>query len=194
LRSTHRGWATSFFSYSNYTIAFAANYREPNVVTKNTVPPIKSALITEPKNNGRFKPGNNANPKGRPLGSRHKKTVLLDTLLDAEGPAIIRAIIEAAKSSDPTAMKLCAERINPPRKGRPVVLDLPKIETAADVVAALSAITSAVASGHISPEEGEAYASLVETTRRAIETSELQQRLEALEERLGRDEHQSDLA
>ena len=41
------------------------------------------------------------------------------------------------------------ERLVPPRRDRPVTVELPRIETAADVVAASSALIEAAASGAI---------------------------------------------
>ena len=56
------------------------------------------------------------------------------------------------------------------RKGRPVVVDLPPIETAKDIVGAVGAIVDAVGEGTLTPEEGQTLASILDTHRRAIET------------------------
>src|SRR5918995_1704061 len=68
-----------------------------------------------------FAPGN----PGRPKGSRHKSTLAAAALLDDEADAITRKAIELAKKGNPVALKLCLDRIAPPRKGRPVPFDLP---------------------------------------------------------------------
>ena len=70
----------------------------------------------------------------------------------------------------------------PVRKGRPVHLDLPEIETVADLPIALSALLSAMGHGEITPEEAVVVANVVEAKRKAIETVELEQRIAALEE------------
>ncbi len=44
-------------------------------------------------------------------------------------------------------------------------------------------MAEAVAAGEITPDEGQAVAAVLETQRRAIETSQLEQRLAALEAR-----------
>ncbi len=138
----------------------------------------------EPRNNARktpmgrpFQPGN----PGRPKGARHKTTIAIEALLEGEAEALTRTAIEAAKAGDMTALRLCMDRIAPPPKGRRVSLDLPAIETAADVTKAISAALSAVADGEITIDEGAQIAGLVEIQRRAIETQELEQRLSALE-------------
>jgi uroporphyrinogen-III synthase len=54
---------------------------------------------------------------------------------------------------DLTAIRLCLDRLCPPRKDRHVTFDLPKMETAADAVVATSAIAAAVAVGELTPSE-----------------------------------------
>ena len=102
---------------------------------------------------GRFQKGMSGNPSGKPKGVRARVTQLAEKLLEDDRDAIVRAVIAAAKGGDPTAMRLCVERLIPARKGRPVVFDLPAIETAADVANALGAIAGAMAAGELTPDE-----------------------------------------
>jgi len=67
-------------------------------------------------------------------------------------------------------------------KGRPVSLDLPAMETAADIVAGLSEVAAAMANGKITPEEAHAVASVLEGKRRAVGTVALEARIAALEQ------------
>jgi hypothetical protein len=62
-------------------------------------------------------------------------------LLDGEAEALTRKAIEKAKEGDGAALRLCIERIIPARKDRSVSLALPKLETAADSLKAVGAIT-----------------------------------------------------
>ena len=130
-----------------------------------------------------FQKGQSGNPAGPAKGTRHKITMLAEKLLEDDRDAIVRAVIAAAKGGDPTAMRLCIERLIPVRKGRPVVFDLPAIETTADVVNALGAIAGAMAEGELTPDEANAVAGVNEFRRRAIETVEHEERLRKLEER-----------
>ena len=107
--------------------------------------------------------------------------MLLDELADADGEEILRKTLEDAKSGDPNARKLVLDRIWPGRKGRPVTLNLPSISAASDLVTALGLVADAVAGGEITPDEGSAVATVLETKRRAIETVELDARVTALE-------------
>jgi hypothetical protein len=59
--------------------------------------------------------------------------------------AISRKAIEKALEGDTTALRLCLERIYPPRKSRPVALKLPAIETADDVAKAHGTVIAAMA-------------------------------------------------
>src|SRR5215211_6279721 len=102
--------------------------------------------------NTRGKPFQQGNP-GRPKGSRNKATLALEALLDGEAEALTRKAIEMALSGDTKAMRLCMDRIMPPRKDRPVMFTMPKLETAADAVKATAALAEAVALGDITPME-----------------------------------------
>jgi Family of unknown function (DUF5681) len=130
-----------------------------------------------------FQKGVSGNPAGPAKGTRHKITMLAEKLLEDDRDAIVKAVIAAAKGGDPTAMRLCVERLVPLRKGRPVVFDLPAIETAADVANALGAIAGAMAAGELTPDEAGAVAGVLEAKRRAIETVDHEERLRKLEER-----------
>ena len=82
-----------------------------------------------------FPPGVSGNPRGRPKGSRNKSTLMMAALLEGDAEAIINKLIEKAKSGDVTALRICAERLLPLRRDRPVELDLPPITTTADAIA-----------------------------------------------------------
>ena len=128
-----------------------------------------------------WKRGQSGNPMGRPLGSRNKATVAAETLLDGEAEQLSRRAIDLAMAGDTTALRLCLERILPPRKDRPIHVDIPPIETSADALKALANLVGAVTVGQLTPNEGQAVASLLETHRRTFEVEELEQRIEALE-------------
>lgn len=141
-------------------------------------------MTDEPSNNGkktRFQPGNPGGP-GRRAGSRNKATLALDKMAEDDAKDIARKLLDAAKGGDMRAVELVLARVWPVRKGRPVSLPLPPIETASDVVKALGMVASAVGAGEITPEEGTAVAGVLEIKRKAIETSELEARIVALEE------------
>src|SRR5829696_9046048 len=94
---------------------------------------------------GRFKPGN----PGRPKGARHKTTLAIEALLDGEAEVLTRKAIELAKAGDLVALRLCLDRICPPRRERPVSFALPELSTAADAKLAASGLVKAVADGEL---------------------------------------------
>ena len=63
---------------------------------------------------GKFAKGN----PGRPAGARHKYVLAIQDLLDGEAEALGRKAIELALAGDTVALRLCLERIAPPRKER----------------------------------------------------------------------------
>jgi Family of unknown function (DUF5681) len=137
---------------------------------------------SERKQAGRFKPGQSGNPAGKPKGARHRATRAVEVLLTGEAAAITRKCIQMAKKGDGTAMRLVMERIDPVRKGRPVILPLPSIEKASDLVPAMAQVIVAMGQGEITPEEASTIAATLELKRKAIETAELEQRIARLEQ------------
>ncbi len=98
--------------------------------------------------------------------------MLAEKLMQADAKDIVQAVVDAAKGGDMTAARLILERISPVRKGRPVYLELPAVQTAADVSAAIAALTMAMASGDVTPDEAATAASVFEMRRKALETEE----------------------
>lgn len=136
-------------------------------------------------NNGRntdgtFAPGN----PGKPKGTRHKATKAALALLDGEAEALTRQAVTMALGGDATALRLCLERIAPPRRDAPVTFDLPRMETARDAAKAAGAVLEAVALGELTPTEGAHIMALVETYRRTLESTEIEARMTELEQTL----------
>jgi hypothetical protein len=145
------------------------------------------AVKTARKQRGRpFKPGQSGNPAGKPKGARHRTTVAVEALLDGEAERLTRKAIEMALDGDLGAMRLCLERISAPRRDRPLRFELPRIASAADAVPAFSEIFSAVARGDLTPGEAETLSRLLETFRAAVAAADLETRVIALEQEVGR--------
>src|SRR5215207_5546898 len=115
----------------------------------------------------RWAPGQSGNPRGRPLGSRNRASLLLEHLTEGEGEAVVRALLAAAKGGDVPAARALLDRLVPPRKERPVRVALPALRTAKDARDALAAVAAAVAEGEMLPGEGEAVVKLLEAYARA---------------------------
>src|SRR4051812_25978859 len=99
--------------------------------------------------NGRWGKGTSGNQAGRPAGSRNKATQALQQLLEGEAERIPQKAIELALDGDLFAIRLCLERILPPRKDRPVDVELPPIQTVEQVAVAIGTVVKAVSDGQI---------------------------------------------
>lgn len=130
---------------------------------------------------GTFQKGQSGNPAGKRKGTRHRSTLAMEALLAGEAEGLTRRAIELALEGDTVAMRLCLDRIMPVRKDRPVPFALPPIETAADLTKATGALLTAVASGELTPSEAAELGKLVDAHVRAIEVTDVQARLDALE-------------
>jgi hypothetical protein len=115
-----------------------------------------------------FQPGRSGNPGGRPKGARNRATIAAETLLEGEAQALTRKAVELAKGGDTMALKLCLERILPPRKDRLVSFELPPIVSADDAAKAVGAVLDAVAAGQITPSEAVTVAGLIDAKVRTM--------------------------
>ena len=106
-------------------------------MTANPEPSASELGDESPKPRGRpFETGHSGNPNGRPKGARNKATVMVEQLLDG----LVRKLIEKAKAGDIAALRLCLDRLLPPRRDRLVTFALPKVESAKDACAAAAVV------------------------------------------------------
>ena len=129
----------------------------------------------------KFASGQSGNPAGKPKGARNKTTMAIEALLEGEAEELTRKAIEMAKAGDGPALRMCLDRLAPPRKDAPVCFELPSIKTVADAVEASSALLSAVAGGEVTPDEAARIMSLLTSHKVLVETGEFERRLEVLE-------------
>jgi hypothetical protein len=130
-----------------------------------------------------FETGNKMG-RGRRPGSRNKRTLFAE-LMQGHGEAIIKQCQILAMKGDPTALKLCIERLVAPCKSSTSRFRLPPLLTVSDLVKALPRVMQEVAQGRLSAQEGEAIASMLDSQRRALETEEFDARLKAIEQNIG---------
>jgi len=125
-----------------------------------------------------FPPGNS----GRPVGSRNKATLMAEAILESEVERLSRRLVERALEGDSQALKLCIDRLLPPRRERPVTFSLPPISNAAAAATATSEIISAASHGELSLAETEALVRVLEAYSKVLFAHEFEQRLSRLEE------------
>lgn len=101
--------------------------------------------------------------------------------MDDEAAEITRVAISKAKRGDPIGLRICMDRILPPRRDRAVRFDMPKFEAASDAVRVMARILEAVACGEITPSEGETISRLVTAWIQSLQVADFEQRLAKLE-------------
>ena len=137
--------------------------------------------MEEPQDS-RWKKGQSGNPNGRAAGSRNRATLAIEALLEGEGEALTRKAIELAKAGDMQALRLCLDRLVPPRKDSPVAFDWPEMKTLNDTISAMGAIVKAVGDGDLTPTEAAELTKMLQAFAKIIETAELEERVRKLEE------------
>ena len=126
---------------------------------------------------GQFAEGNT----GRPKGSRNKATIAIESLLQGQAEALTQTAITKALEGDSIALRLCMERIAPAPKDKPVTFNLPKMHNAMDASEASGSVLTAVSNGELTPIEATRVMGLIDSYRRTLEVTEIEQRLQALE-------------
>ena len=119
----------------------------------------------------RGRPFTAGNP-GRPRGALNRATLAAQALLDGKAETITSKLIELAEAGDIYAIKLCMDRLIPPRKELPVEFTLPPLQTPADLTAAMAAIIRAVAEGKILASQAVELAKLLQLYGQAANFSD----------------------
>jgi Family of unknown function (DUF5681) len=137
---------------------------------------------TGEQQSGRFQKGKSGNPSGRPRGSRNAATLACEALLDGQAELLTQKAIDMALAGDVVALRLCMERIYPPRKDRPVSFPMPPINTARDAADIMAAVADAVAAGRVTPGEAAEYAKVIDAYVKAYHAAELDDRVTRAEQ------------
>jgi hypothetical protein len=93
-------------------------------------------------------------------------------------------MLELAKKGNVRCLEYCLDRLLPKRSGRPIDLQLPAINSAHDLIAAMSAITAAVNNGDLAAEEAAYLVPLLECYGKLFAVYDFVVRLEALESQM----------
>jgi hypothetical protein len=134
------------------------------------------------KSDGRFAAGNKLG--GNKAGSRHRVTLAVEALLDGQHEALTAKAVELALSGDTTALRLCLDRLAPPKKDVPIRMSLPQVKSAADAVVASSEVLAAVSAGEITPDEGARIMALLTAHKAIVEAGDHEVRISEMEQRL----------
>ena len=125
-----------------------------------------------------FAPGN----PGKPHGARHRVTRAVEALMQGEHEELTRIAIDKALDGDTAALRLCLDRIAPPRRDVPISIDLPPVRSAAEAAEASASVLASVARGDVTPDEAGRIMALLASHKSIVATVDLEQRIAALEE------------
>ena len=126
---------------------------------------------------GQFAAGNT----GRPKGSRNKATIAIENLLQGQAEALTQIAVAKALEGDSVALRLCTERIAPTPKDAAVTFSMPTMSNALDAAEAAGSVLRAVSEGELTPTEATRVMGLIDSYRRTLELTEIEERLRILE-------------
>jgi len=126
-----------------------------------------------------FEPGNQVG-RGRPRGSRNKRTSLLKAM-EEHGEPIVKNCMILALKGDRVALRLCMERLVPICNPSGQRYRLPPVKTVADVGSAFEAVFGEVTRGGMTVEQARELAQVLAARMRFAETEEFDARLRAVE-------------
>ena len=118
---------------------------------------------------------------GRPRGSRNKATLAIESLLQGQAEALTQTAVTKALEGDSVALRLCMDRIAPAPKDAAVNFYMPSMNNALDAAEAAGSVLRAVSEGMLTPIEATRVVGLIDSYRRTLELTEIEERLRALE-------------
>jgi hypothetical protein len=127
-----------------------------------------------------FEPGNKLG-RGRPKGSRNKAKSEVQQVLDQYTSKMLMACIGYAAKGNPTALRLCIERMIPTRPDAAVRMRVPPIRTAEDVDRAAEQVTQDIGRGKTTAADGEKMMHILESRCRIIDSVNNAGRMDKLE-------------
>lgn len=128
-----------------------------------------------------FEPGNKFG-RGRPRGSRNKRSLLAQQLLDSHAESVVRKALVDAMKGDAQLLRTFLGHILPRRRDVPLKTGPLPVHTAEELAQSSEAVLQRAASGQITLQEAQELSALIEDRRRVIETRDFDARLRAVEE------------
>lgn len=121
-----------------------------------------------------FQAGQSGNPIGRPKGIVDRRNEFR-SMLEPHAKELIEKLVEMAKGGEPTALRLCIERLLPrvkPDVGINFPLPDGGIDSGDNMLQITNDLTNAVASGQMTIEEADKFTEFLRYQRRMIEQAE----------------------
>lgn len=127
-----------------------------------------------------FSPGKSGNERGRPLGSSDKRTRLRQ-LLEPHAEELITILVNQAKNGDPTALKLCIDRLIPRVKNDTIDITFPNDISGHSILQVGEQILRGLENRSLTPDEGKTLFEIIKSYCSTALLSDLSQRLDLLE-------------
>jgi hypothetical protein len=125
-----------------------------------------------------FEPGNKFG-RGRPPGSRNKRTRLAGKLFEDNSATLMGMALMKARE-DPQMLKMLVSRI-PRQRDMPVKIPLPPLQTLEDCDGASQMVIEKASAGKISWREALEMSAVIDTRCHVLESRDLQRRVTILE-------------
>ena len=118
---------------------------------------------------------------GKAVYSDSAATIAIESLLQGQAEALTQTAVTKAFAGESMALRLCMERIAPAPKDQPVSFSLPTMKNALDASEAAGSVLTAVSEGRLTPIEAMRVMGLIDSYRRTLELTEIEERLQKLE-------------
>src|SRR5882672_10774882 len=126
-----------------------------------------------------FQLGNNLS-RGRPKGSRNRKVLLAEELLDSHAEAVLSQALALAEKGDSQVLRILLNHILPRRREWPLKTRPLPTSTAAELSQSSEKLMNRVTSGQIGLSDAKGIADLLEQRRQILETENLEKRVRAI--------------
>ena len=128
-----------------------------------------------------FEPGNKLS-RGRPRGSRNKRSARIQQLLEQYGEAIMQTAVVQAIKGDRSLLRTFLFFLLRRPGDRPIQTGPLPMGSLEELSKSSEKVLQKVASGKLSPGEARNLIDLIERRRSVLETVELEKRMRALEQ------------
>ena len=105
---------------------------------------------------------------------------MVEQLAQGQAEQLLQKALELAQGGDVTCLRMMLDRLWPVRKGQPVNVVMPPINTPQDVLSAIASIWAEIREGRLTPDEASALSIVIDRSVQAIELHDITKRIAAL--------------
>lgn len=136
-------------------------------------------------NTGKWCPGKSGNPTGKPQGSKNNVTVAAENILEGEGEALTRKLIDLALEGNVACLRHAIDRIHPVKRSAPIRLEgMPEVFDIESAAMASGYLLQQVRDGVVSPIDAEVVSRLIDKFISATKWTDIEKELHELQARL----------